>query len=90
MQDYQKALEERDFNDLLDHVIREANGRSAKSIKANLDLDALRQSKNQENDMKAALEALKESDGYLFPSAQPNPAPAIVLPTGGKSPADHR
>lgn len=84
--DYQKALEERDFNDLLDHVIREANGRSAKSIKANLDLDALRQSKNQENDMKAALEALKESDGYLFHSAQPNPVPAIVLPTGGKSP----
>ena len=31
--DYQKALEERDFNDLLDHVIREANGRSAKSIR---------------------------------------------------------
>ena len=75
--DYQKALEERDFNDLLDHVIREANGRSAKSIKANLDL---------ENDMKAALAALKESDGYLFHSAQPNPAPAIVLPTGGNSP----
>lgn len=84
--DYQKALEERDFNDLLDHVIREANGRSAKSIKANLDLDALRQSKNQENDMKAALAALKESDGYLFHSAQPKPAPTIVLPTGGKSP----
>ena len=36
--------------------------------------------------MKAALAALKESDGYLFHSAQPKPAPAIVLPTGGKSP----
>ena len=45
----------------------------AKAIIANLDIEALKGSKNQEADIKTALEALRESDGYLFDTDAPPP-----------------
>ena len=38
-----------------------------------LDLDALKGSKNQEADIKSALEGLKKDNGYLFEDAQTPP-----------------
>ena len=36
-----------------------------------LDMDALKESKNQSEDIKKALETVKESDAYLFGSKEP-------------------
>lgn len=54
------------FNHSLETAITAAGGRSAKAIAALLDVESLRGSKNQEADIKAALEVLKKDSGYLF------------------------
>ena len=46
-----------------------------------LDIDALKESKNQEADIKAMLETCKEENDYLFGSDEPIKNP--VAPTGG-------
>lgn len=58
--------EERDFNTALETAITEAKGKNAKAIMALLDMDQLRGSKNRDKDMKAALDALRTDNGYLF------------------------
>ena len=63
---HQKEAEEREFNEVLSVAITEAKGRNAKAITAMLDLDKLRGSKNQEKDIKAALDSLRTESGYLF------------------------
>lgn len=72
----------RDFDALLDTVIAEAQGKNPKAIKALLDLDTLRASKNQKEDAQAAVKAASESDAYLFGTAQ-EATPAKVK-TGGE------
>lgn len=62
-----------EFNGLLDTAITTAKGRNAKALRGLLDMDALKASKNQTEDIKAALEALKASDGYLFEDAETPP-----------------
>lgn len=63
---HRKEAEEREFNSLLSAAISEAKGKNSKAISALLDLDKLRTSKNQQSDMKAALDALRTESGYLF------------------------
>lgn len=63
---HRKEAEEREFNAVLDGAITEAKGKNAKAIMALLDLDKLRGSKNQEKDIKAALDAMRTESGYLF------------------------
>lgn len=46
---------------------------SGSTTAALLDVDALRASKNQETDIRAALEALEKDNGYLFESETPPP-----------------
>ena len=57
---------EMQFSGLLDTAITAAKGRNAKAIRALLDMDALQGSKNQSEDVKTAIEALKKENGYLF------------------------
>lgn len=61
-----KETEEREFNEMLSAAISETKGKNIKAITALLDLDALRKSKNQEKDIKAALEGVKKDNEYLF------------------------
>ena len=61
------------FDGRIKDAITAAKGRNAKAIAALLDVDALRASKNQEADIRAALEALKKDNGYLFESETPPP-----------------
>lgn len=61
------------FDAMLDSAITSARGRNAKAVKALLDVDALKASKNQEADVSAALESLKKDSGYLFESETPPP-----------------
>lgn len=62
-------ISEMEFSSLLTSTITGAKGRNAKAVMALLDMDALKASKNQEADIKAALEKLKEESGYLFEDA---------------------
>ena len=64
--EHQTKLSEMAFDHALEKAITGANGRNAKAIAALLDVPALKASKNQEADIKAALEGLKKDSSYLF------------------------
>ena len=70
---HQKQLAELAFDGTLKDAITAAKGRNVKAIRALLDVDALRGSKNQTADIKAALDVLKRDNGYLFESAETPP-----------------
>ena len=80
--EYAAKEADRAFNDSLDKAITEAGGRNPKAIRGLLDLENLKGSKDQTEDIKKALDAVKESDAYLFGSDEPffNP----VGPTNNK------
>ena len=71
---HQKEQEEREFGEMLSAAISESKGKNTKAITALLDLDALRKSKNQEKDIKAALESVKKNNEYLFDTTGTPPA----------------
>lgn len=68
---YEAQEADRVFKESIKTAIREAGGRNEKSVMALLDMDALKASKNQSEDIKKALETVKESDAYLFGSKEP-------------------
>lgn len=86
-------LAERDFNDLLKESIATAKGRNAKAIMALLDVDTLKASKNQKEDVAAALRALTEAEDskMLFGETETvigggNPIGIVNKNTGGNTP----
>ena len=60
--EFQQKLADRDFDDLLTESIHGAKGKNAKAIRALLDVDALKTSKNQKDDVGAAIKALTEAE----------------------------
>lgn len=60
--DYQAKIADRDFNDLLTASITEHKGLNAKAIKALLDTEALKGSKNQKADIDKAIAGLAEAE----------------------------
>lgn len=73
--DYQKQLADRDFDDIVKDSIAAAHGRNAKAITALLDVETLKTSKNQKEDINAAIKALSEAEDskMLFGEPEPNP-----------------
>lgn len=73
-ENHQKEIADRDFNDILREAITSANGKNAKAITALLDIDTLKASKNQKEDITAALKALTEAEDskMLFGEPEPN------------------
>ena len=73
--DYQKQIADRDFDDVLKDSIVAPHGKNAKAIKALLDVDTLKASKNQKEDVAAAIKVLYEAEDskMLFGEAEPNP-----------------
>lgn len=66
---YKKEQEEREFNEALSSAITEAKGKSVNAILGELGAEkiaALKTSKNQQADIKAALDSLRTESGYLF------------------------
>ena len=63
---HQTELANMAFDRALEGAITAAKGKNAKAIKALLDVDTLKASKNQEADIKTALEALQKDSAYLF------------------------
>ena len=85
--EWQAKLDGMAFDGRIKDAITGAKGKSAKAIAALLDMDALKASKNQETDIKAALDALKKENDYLFESEQTPPPYAAgtgTQPIGGK------
>lgn len=73
--DYDAKIADRDFDDLMKESIAAVKGKNAKAITALLDVDTLKTSKNQKEDISAALKALteKEDSKMLFGEPDPNP-----------------
>ncbi len=63
---HKRELAERDFAAKLDTAILAKHGRSGKAIRAMLDVDALKASKDQDADIGAALDALAKDSAWLF------------------------
>lgn len=84
--EYAAREAERAFTESVKSAIKAAGGRNDKAVMALLDLDALRESKDQSADIKKALDAAKESDGYLFGADEPFNNP--VGPSGGTGGSD--
>lgn len=64
--DYAEKIATRDFEDVLRDAIASAKGKNAKAIRALLDLDALKASKNQKEDVAAAIKKLTEEEDSAF------------------------
>lgn len=73
--DYDAKIADRDFNDLVKESIAAVNGKNPKAITALLDVETLKASKNQKEDIVTALKALteKEDSKMLFGEPEPNP-----------------
>ena len=69
------------FGSALEAAITAAGGRNAKAVKALLDVETLKASKDQTADIKAAIEACQKDNGYLFGATEPINNP--VGPTQG-------
>lgn len=74
--DYDAKIADRDFNDLVKESIAAVNGRNAKAITALLDVETLKASKNQKEDIAAALKALTEAEDSKMLFGEPEPKPA--------------
>lgn len=73
--DAAQRIADMEFDAVLKDAINAAKGRNAKAITALLDVSALKQSKNQAEDIKAALEALQKDSAYLFSDDSALPPP---------------
>lgn len=60
--DYQARIADRDFQDMLKESIASVKGKNAKAITALLDVEALKTSKNQKEDIATALKTLAEAE----------------------------
>ena len=74
--DYDEKIADRDFNDLVKESIAAVNGRNATAITALLDIPTLKASKNQKEDIAAALKALTEKEDSKMLFGEPDPKPA--------------
>ena len=87
---FASQIADRDFDDLVKDAIAEAKGKNPKAIKALLDVEALKASKNQKDDVAAALKKLAEAEDSKMLFGEDQPAPvgkvgAIGKVTGGTS-----
>ncbi len=59
--DYENKIAEMKFGTLIDNAISAAGGKNAKAIRALLDVETLKDSKNQTEEITAAIEACKRT-----------------------------
>ena len=85
--EYTQKIADRDFDDLLSESIRTAKGRNAKAIRALLDVDTLKASKNQKDDVAAAIKALTEAEDsrMLFGEDEPAEIGSVIATVGRKT-----
>lgn len=78
--EYNRQIADKDFNDLLRTTAAAYNPRDIKAVMPFLDVEKLKASKNQETDIKAALDAVKKDNAYLFQDVN---IPRVVSTTPG-------
>lgn len=69
--EWKEKLDGMAFDGRIKDAIAAAKGRDARAVAALLDVNALRSSKNQDADIKAAVDALKKDKAYLFEADPP-------------------
>ena len=79
-EEHAAELAARDFNSLLEKSISSVKGKNSKAIMALLDMDSLRSSKNQKEDVEKALKALAEAEDSKMLFGEPE-----TKPTGTQS-----
>lgn len=87
--EWQGKIDAMKFEAKVKDAITAAKGKNPKAITALLDLESLQKSKNQDADLKAALETLQkaEDSGFLFGNDQGTPPPfSGGAGTGGNPP----
>lgn len=82
--EYQNKIADMEFNSVLEGAITKSGARNIKAVKALLDLDTLKTSKNQADDISKALDEIKSENDYMFTSNEPFKNP--VGDTGKGSP----
>ena len=81
IENLKKESAQKDFNYALDSALKDNKCKNAKALKALLDLDNIKFNEGKLEGLEGQLNALKESDGYLFDTS--NPAPSNTGGTGG-------
>lgn len=81
--EHAKTLADRDFNDMISKYAAEYKAHDAKAVLPFLDVEKLKASKNQEADVKAAFEAVKKDNAYLFADTK---VPRVISSTPGADP----
>lgn len=71
--EYKDKMAKRDFDDFIKDAITGAHGKNAKAITALLDVDTLMQSKNQKEDIAAAIKKLTEAEDSKMLFGEPEP-----------------
>lgn len=82
-EEYAAKESERLFGDSVKDAIKKAGGKNTKAVMALLDLETLKASKNQSEDINKAIDSIKESDAYLFGSNEPFSNPVGSLGGNG-------
>ena len=76
--DYQAKIADMEFSTALDAAITGSKAKNVKAVRALLDIDTLKASKNQSEDIKKAIEEVKTANDYLFEGTN--------IPGGGGNP----
>lgn len=85
--EYNQKIADMEFDTALEAAIAASGAKNAKAVRALLDLDTLKASKNRDGDIKAAIESVKGENDYMFKSNEPinNPTgPVNTAPAPGK------
>ena len=91
--DYEKRIADRDFNDLVKGIASEYKTRDIKAVMPFLDVEALKSSKNQDKDIRAAFDGIVKEQSYLFESNKKVPYVVSSTPgpmQGGTDPDDKK
>lgn len=86
--EWQDKIDGMKFEAKVKDAITGMKGKNHKAISALLDMETLRASKNQDADIKTALEGLKKDNGYLFEEAGTPPPYSAGAGTGGSGGTD--
>lgn len=87
----QKQKDEADLAELngaIDKAIENAKGKDATSIRAHLDIDAIKSSKNRDKDIETAIKALSENEStsFLFTTKADEEQAQFTNPQGAQPP----
>lgn len=71
IEEYENKIKTNEFNYALDSALTDAKCKNAKALKALLDMEGIKYQDGKLNGLEEQLNALKESDSYLFETSVP-------------------